>query len=238
MATGRPPYRAETPPAIFVKHLHDPLPPPRTFNPALPQSVENVILKSLAKGPKDRYASVAEFVGAIHAAIPDSDLHETVVESTETDAGATILEPYIETPEVVFPTEVEPELVPPPPPIEPVVEREPSRPVGGLPRIALIGGAGVIVVGAAIVALLLSGGNDRGTQDPDRTKTAPTVELEGTLPPTAETTLMVETKVPEQFTNTPAPTEPSPGDLITNPVDGAGLQRATEMDLSHLWSCS
>jgi len=40
MATGRPPYRAETPPAIFVKHLHDPLPPPSVLNPSLPEPVE------------------------------------------------------------------------------------------------------------------------------------------------------------------------------------------------------
>jgi serine/threonine protein kinase/formylglycine-generating enzyme required for sulfatase activity len=223
MATGRPPFRAETPPAIFVKHLHDPLPPPRNFNSTLPQSVENVILKCLAKEPKDRYASVAEVIASIHAAIPERSLHETVVESTEVDAGATILEPYVEEPVPLSPTKVEPEQVPLGQPVESVFEQEPSRPPGGLPRSAIIGGAGVIVVGIAIVAFLLLGGNGRGTQDPDRTKTAPTIELEGTLPPTPETTLVVETKVPDQFTDTPAPTEPNPGDLITNPVDGAGL---------------
>ena len=55
MATGRQPYRAETPPAIFVKHLHDPLPLPRTENPDLPEPVERVILKTLAKDRGDRY---------------------------------------------------------------------------------------------------------------------------------------------------------------------------------------
>lgn len=77
MATGRPPYRAETPPAIFVKHLHDPLPLPRSLNPALPEAVERVILKALAKDPAGRYATAADMVMALGAAIsaeaPEAD---------------------------------------------------------------------------------------------------------------------------------------------------------------------
>jgi serine/threonine protein kinase/formylglycine-generating enzyme required for sulfatase activity len=228
MATGRPPYRAETPPAIFVKHLHDPLPTPRTFNPDLPQSVENVILKSLAKEPQDRYATVAEFIASVHAAIPERGFPETVVEIPETDDGVTVIEPYVEEHVPIFPTEVEPEPVPPPPPVEPVSEREPGRSARSLPRPALLGGAGVIVVGAAIIAFLIFGSNGGGTQDPDRTKSAPTVDLEETVPPSPEATLVVETKVPEQLTNTPAPTEPNPGDVVTNPLDGAKLSYIPE----------
>src|SRR3990170_4752668 len=65
MATGRPPYRAETPPAIFVKHLHDPLPPPRSINPDLPEALERVILKCLAKEPALRYADMRKMVQAL-----------------------------------------------------------------------------------------------------------------------------------------------------------------------------
>ncbi len=80
MATGRAPYRAETPPAIFVKHLHDPLPPPRKFNQDLPESVERVILKALAKDPKDRYSIATELVNAIHRAASEVVADKTVVE--------------------------------------------------------------------------------------------------------------------------------------------------------------
>jgi hypothetical protein len=76
MATGRPPYRAETPPAIFVKHLHDPLPPPSLLNPSLPEPVERVILKSLVKNREERYATAGEMVGALQAAIPESGVVE------------------------------------------------------------------------------------------------------------------------------------------------------------------
>jgi serine/threonine protein kinase len=77
MATGRPPYRAETPPAILVKHLHDPLPPPRSLNATLPDAVERVILKSLAKRREDRYSSAADMVRALQLAIPDTMLAAT-----------------------------------------------------------------------------------------------------------------------------------------------------------------
>jgi len=70
MVTGRPPFHAETPPAIFVKHLHDPLPPPSTVNPDLPEALELVILKSLAKDPAARYPSMREIVQALDRAIP------------------------------------------------------------------------------------------------------------------------------------------------------------------------
>jgi branched-chain amino acid transport system substrate-binding protein len=70
MATGRPPFRAETPPAIFVKHLHDPLPPPSTIKPDLPDDLERVILKCLAKEPAARYSDMRAMVKALDRAIP------------------------------------------------------------------------------------------------------------------------------------------------------------------------
>ncbi len=124
MATGRPPYRAETPPAIFVKHLHDPLPPPSSLNPLLPEPVERVTLKSLAKNRQERYATASEMVQALQAAIPESD----VVEGTRDEKApaivvekVTVKEPDIEEAKTVA-TEV---LGSPTEP--PVPERVPSR---------------------------------------------------------------------------------------------------------------
>jgi len=72
MATGRQPFDAETPIAIVFKHIQDPLPPPRDLNPNLPEAVEAVILKALAKDPADRYQTAREMVEALQAAIPDT----------------------------------------------------------------------------------------------------------------------------------------------------------------------
>ena len=69
MLTGRVPYSAETPIAVVLKHIQDPLPSVRKFNPDVPEAVELVLLKSLAKHPEDRYQTADEFVNALQAAI-------------------------------------------------------------------------------------------------------------------------------------------------------------------------
>jgi len=55
MLTGYTPYDADTPLAILMKHLNDPLPLPTQIDPTLPTALENVVLKALAKDPDDRF---------------------------------------------------------------------------------------------------------------------------------------------------------------------------------------
>jgi len=62
MVTGRKPFQADTPMAVLFKHASDPLPRPTQFVPKLPRDVENILLKALAKDPKNRYQSMGEFV--------------------------------------------------------------------------------------------------------------------------------------------------------------------------------
>lgn len=57
LLTGDVPFHGKTPTEIAVKHLRQPIPYVRDFNPAIPQAVENIILKATAKDPKDRYSS-------------------------------------------------------------------------------------------------------------------------------------------------------------------------------------
>jgi serine/threonine protein kinase len=54
MVTGQVPYRAETPMAVVLQHIHAPPPSPCSVNPEVPQDVELVILKAMAKSPDDR----------------------------------------------------------------------------------------------------------------------------------------------------------------------------------------
>ena len=72
MATGRVPYRGRKPAAVHVQQLHDKLPPPRTLNPALPEAVEQVIVKALAKRPEDRFQTACDMVRALRAVTPDT----------------------------------------------------------------------------------------------------------------------------------------------------------------------
>ena len=69
MATGRVPFEAKTPVALVMKHINDPLPSPRAFNPALTPEIEQVIAKSLAKKPDDRYATASEMASALQEAM-------------------------------------------------------------------------------------------------------------------------------------------------------------------------
>ena len=68
MLTGDPPFDAETPLAILMKHVNDPLPPPRKVEPSIPKPFERVVLKVLSKRPQHRYQSAEEMADALHKA--------------------------------------------------------------------------------------------------------------------------------------------------------------------------
>jgi serine/threonine protein kinase len=69
MVTGSVPFTAETPLAVLFKHISDPLPPPSVLKPDVPPEIEKVILRALAKDPRDRFATAAEFVAAWEQAL-------------------------------------------------------------------------------------------------------------------------------------------------------------------------
>ncbi|MFQ5932858.1 MAG: serine/threonine protein kinase, partial [Nitrospiraceae bacterium] len=72
MATGRVPFDAETPMAVVIKHMTDPLPPPSRVNPGVSPALESVILKAMAKPPDDRFESASAMVRALRLAIPEA----------------------------------------------------------------------------------------------------------------------------------------------------------------------
>jgi tetratricopeptide (TPR) repeat protein/tRNA A-37 threonylcarbamoyl transferase component Bud32 len=76
MVTGRVPFDADTPFAVVLKHLNEPLPLPRTLNPQVSPSVERVILKALAKDPDDRYQTAGTLAQALDDAASDAELPE------------------------------------------------------------------------------------------------------------------------------------------------------------------
>jgi predicted Ser/Thr protein kinase len=69
MCTNDLPYHAETPMAVMVKHIHEPLPMPRSITPDLPETVEMVILRALAKDPTARFSSCGQMAAALNKAI-------------------------------------------------------------------------------------------------------------------------------------------------------------------------
>ncbi len=65
LVTGRKPYTADTPAAILIKQLTSPLLDPRYWVGDVPEAMEKVIYKALAKNPVERFASMAEFAAAL-----------------------------------------------------------------------------------------------------------------------------------------------------------------------------
>ena len=57
LTTGEQPFTADTSLAVLRRILEEELPPPTLHNPDLPHDLETVIVKAMAKDPRDRYVS-------------------------------------------------------------------------------------------------------------------------------------------------------------------------------------
>jgi serine/threonine-protein kinase len=55
LLTGRKPYSADTPLAVALKVMSEPLPRPSSMVPEIPEEVEKVLYKTLARDPQDRF---------------------------------------------------------------------------------------------------------------------------------------------------------------------------------------
>lgn len=67
MLTGRQPYQADTPMAIVVKHITEPVPHILDVNPNLPLGLEKIIETAMAKNREERFATTREFAAALSA---------------------------------------------------------------------------------------------------------------------------------------------------------------------------
>ncbi|MCG3146428.1 MAG: Serine/threonine-protein kinase PknD [Gammaproteobacteria bacterium] len=85
MVTGRKPYVADTPAAILLKQATEPLPRPTLFAPDLPEGVERILIKALARNPEDRFTDMAAFTSAMENRLQGRD----VVSLTGFGSGAT-----------------------------------------------------------------------------------------------------------------------------------------------------
>ncbi len=72
LCTGRLPFEADTPMAVALKHVNEPLPRPRQVNPNLPEGVEAVLLRALAKDRTLRFDSIDELNRAFQSAVQDA----------------------------------------------------------------------------------------------------------------------------------------------------------------------
>jgi eukaryotic-like serine/threonine-protein kinase len=62
MLTGELPFDADTPLGIAMKHVNGHVLPPQAINPSVPDGINAITLRLLAKNPEDRYASDSELI--------------------------------------------------------------------------------------------------------------------------------------------------------------------------------
>ncbi|MFW5691555.1 MAG: serine/threonine-protein kinase [Chloroflexota bacterium] len=78
LLTGRGPFQAETPMAVLLKHITEPIPPLRNFRDDIPPSVEAVVEKATAKDPDHRYIAAGEMAEAYSRALREGDINPAV----------------------------------------------------------------------------------------------------------------------------------------------------------------
>jgi serine/threonine protein kinase len=101
MLTGRVPFTADSPVAISLKHIQAHPTPPGELNTAIPQAIEEVILKALAKNPDERYQQAKALANAYWQALkqePESvQEQESSIEETEETHETTLEERVVAT---------------------------------------------------------------------------------------------------------------------------------------------
>ncbi len=78
LLSGSLPFRGDNAVEIALKHMRDPLPSLREENEAIPQSIENIILKATAKNPKNRYEDARSMHEDLLTALDDDRMNEEV----------------------------------------------------------------------------------------------------------------------------------------------------------------
>ena len=148
--TGTQLFKATTPLGVMLKHATEAPPPVRASRPDLPQAVEEVVQKSLAKYPNERYQTASAFIGALSAASTTGS-SATVVEPKIADY-ATMVEAPARTGSGQPRTTVLPASgkVATPPTAAPPVEKK-----GGVGGVLLGGGVGMIVGIVVILGVVI-----------------------------------------------------------------------------------
>lgn len=76
MLTGKVPFDGESAVTIALKHFQDEIPSVHDFDGAIPQALENVVLKATAKNPEDRYKTTQEMQLDLNTALSSERANE------------------------------------------------------------------------------------------------------------------------------------------------------------------
>ncbi len=82
MLAGRPPFAEGTAAERLHKQVSMPPPDIRKINPRVPDSVNRIVLKMLAKNPAERYQTPEELLDALEAKAADESANEMKIDQT------------------------------------------------------------------------------------------------------------------------------------------------------------
>ena len=156
---GDVPFNGESPVNIALKHMRDEIPSVRAYNPAIPQSVENIIIKATAKNINNRYQCADDMLDDLDTCLERLDEEKLTFDQVNTDPTIIASDSQFFTktapidPETTQ-TEIEE--------IKPQDEKK-KEPMDKKKKIAIGAAIGAVIVCLAIVAgFFLLGGNKDG----------------------------------------------------------------------------
>ena len=157
---GQVPFNGESPVNIALKHMQEDLPSLREFNPSIPQSVENIIIKATAKNTNNRYQCADDMLDDLETCLERLDEPKLSFDQVNNDPTiiATDSQFFTKTaPLDLEETKTEIEEIEP-------EEEKIKEPMDKKKRIAIGVAIGAVIVCLAIVAgFFLFGGNQDGT---------------------------------------------------------------------------
>lgn len=157
---GDVPFNGESPVNIALKHMRDEIPSVREYNPAIPQSVENIIIKATAKNTNNRYQCADDMLDDLETCLERLDEPKLSFDQVNNDPTiiATDSQFFTKTaPLDLEETKTEIEEIEP-------EEEKIKEPMDKKKRIAIGVAIGAVIVCLAIVVgFFLFGGNQDGT---------------------------------------------------------------------------
>ena len=91
MVTGRVPFEGDNTVTVALAHLEEPITRPSVYNPQIPVSLENIILKCTEKKPEHRYRSVEEVIADLRRVLIHPDENFVTMSPAQDMGGETVI---------------------------------------------------------------------------------------------------------------------------------------------------
>lgn len=156
---GDVPFNGESPVNIALKHMRDEIPSVRAYNPAIPQSVENIIIKATAKNTNNRYQCADDMLDDLDTCLERLDEEKLTFDQVNTDPTIIASDSQFFTKTAPIDSETTQTEIEE---IKPQDEKK-KEPMDKKKKIAIGASIGAVIVCLAIVAgFFLLGGNKDG----------------------------------------------------------------------------